>query len=363
MVFLINNGAKLGINIIENLKNYVLFRKNKGINKKRFENLKINNIPVQKLTSEEKKAADTFLQKYGFKKYSYSTHMLVKSVTGKFYPEIIPEELFKTKMISKFNDFQFKQILADKNYYNMFMPNCKFPKTLIHNIEGSFYDEKYNLLSEESAYEIIARYQNVVIKPTNSSGFGKGVKLVTPSKEIFRKYGNNFIVQEKLHQHDFLSRLNESSCNVIRVNSVFINDTVYTLPAALRIGGVGDFTDNAKHKDGSGMIVVGLDKNGCLGEFGYHSNGTHVDQTPGGIKFKGLVLPNYDKMLEIAKREHTKFPQVRFIAWDFTLDKNGDVVVIEYNTKSPGSLYYQYVNGPLFGEHSDEILKFLSSKK
>jgi len=34
---------------------------------------------------------------------------------------------------------------------------------------------------------------------------------------------------------------------------------------------------------------------------------------------------------------------------------------MEYNTKGPGSIYYQFVNGPLFGEHTEEIMNYLKN--
>jgi len=67
-------------------------------------------------------------------------------------------------------------------------------------------------------------------------------------------------------------------------------------------------------------------------------------------------------MINIAVKEHSRYPYIRFIAWDFTVDINGNVVVMEYNTKAPGVLYYQYVNGPLFNDSTEEMLKYLDEK-
>jgi hypothetical protein len=126
----------------------------------------------------------------------------------------------------------------------------------------------------------------------------------------------------------------------------------------MRVGGVGDFTDNVEHKDGTGMIVIGIN-NGKLKKYGYHSNGTSVSSTPAGIQFEGFQVLNYDKMVKIATESHKMYPMVRFIGWDFTLNEAGDVVVMEYNTKAPGVLYYQYTNGPLFGDSTKELLEYV----
>ena len=187
--------------------------------------------------------------------------------------------------------------------------------------------------------------------------------MVKVNKNIFDQITNDYIVQELLYQHRSLSILNESSVNIIRIVTVFINDTIKMVTAALRIGGEGDFTDNVEHEDGSGMTVVGIKHDGSLLPVGYHSNGQKVYMTYKGILFKDYKIPKFHEMISLAIREHTKYPRTRFIAWDFTLDENEEIIVMEYNTKSPGVLYYQYVNGPLFGEYIEEILNFVAARK
>jgi len=332
-------------------------------NKKYFKMLRENNIPIKKLSDEQKRKVDEIYRKYRFK-YSYLTHELVYSVTGKFYPEVVPEDMFRTEIEIYLNDFDSKYVLTDKNYFDVFMNDVRFPVTIVRNIEGVFYDRKYNVISEKEAEAIVAKYEKVVFKPSVENGVGKGVSLIETDKENpFKSGKKNYMIQEVLKQHKALSALNESSVNVCRIGTMFIGDKVHIVTAALRIGAVGAFTDNSILKDGKGMLVVGIDKNGKLREKGYHSCGVSSETTPGGVRFKGYEIPEFEKMTEIARKAHSMYPRLKFIAWDFTVDADGEIICMEYNARGPGVLYYQYANGPLFSNHAQEILEYAKKEK
>lgn len=342
---------------------YIINRRKlvKNSNKHYFKMLKDNNIPIKKLTKEQKKKVDDIYKKYGFK-YSYKTHELVYSVTGEFSPGIVPEDMFRTEIEIYLNPADLKYVMTDKNYFDVFMSNVKFPNTIVRNIDGMMYDADYNMITTDDAKNLLNRYDEVVFKPSVENGFGRGVTLVRCSDENPLDYKkDNYIVQERLIQHPKLAELNESSVNVCRIATMFIDGEVFVITAAIRIGAVGAFTDNSISKDGKGMIIVGIDENGKLRDTGYHSCGLKVKHTPGGINFDGVEVPKFSEMIEIAKKAHSCYPRLKFIAWDFSVDENNNVVCLEYNAKGPGVLYYQYVNGPLFGDYADKI--FAHAKK
>lgn len=344
---------------------YIINRKKivKLSNKRYFSMLRTRNIPIKKLSAEQKKAVDDKYKKYGFS-YSYATHELVYSVTGKFYPDIVPEDMFRTEIEIYLNDINSKYVLSDKNYFNIFMRDIKFPCSIVRNIEGVFYDHEYNIITKEKALEIINEYDKVVYKPSMENGIGKGVELVDTTKQFPLEYGKkNYVIQKVLRQHSALAKLNESSVNVCRMCTAFIDGQVVVLTAALRIGAKGAFNDNSISSDGMGMIVVGIDENGKLKERGYFSCGLSTPCNSDGVEFSGYEIPNFDKMVAVAKKGHALYPKIKFIAWDLCVDENGDIVCMEYNVKGPGVLYYQYVNGPLFGEYSEKILDYAANEK
>ena len=56
-----------------------------------------------------------------------------------------------------------------------------------------------------------------------------------------------------------------------------------------------------------------------------------IDCTDTGITFKGYQIEQFDEMVAVAKKGHTNLPHFDFIGWDITVDKDGNVVVIEFN--------------------------------
>lgn len=331
-------------------------------NKHYFKSLKDSGIIVRRLSAKQKKQVDDIYKKYGFK-YSYETHELVYSATGEFKADVFPEDMFR-EVETYLNDYYSKYVLTDKNYFDVFMPNVKFPHTIVRNIEGNLYDHNYNPITSLKAKELIDAYDKVVYKPSIDSGFGKSVVLVDVKKENPLEYGKkNYVIQEIIKQHPAVSKLNASSVNVCRMETVFLEGEVFVATAALRIGGVGSFTDNNISNDGKGMIVIGVDENGKLRKNGYYSCGSSTTCNPAGVEFEGYELPGYEKMVQIAKQGHQLYPKVKFIGWDFCINEEGEVVCMEYNMKGPGVLYYQYVNGSLLGEYTHKVCEFAKKEK
>lgn len=68
-------------------------------------------------------------------------------------------------------------------------------------------------------------------------------------------------------------------------------------------------------------------------------------------------------MRDLVKHNHLLIDNFDIIGWDFTVDKTGHVICLEYNIYQPGLILYQYVNGPLWGDKTDEMLAFLKDSK
>ena len=132
---------------------------------------------------------------------------------------------------------------------------------------------------------------------------------------------------------------------------------------ALRCGGEGAISDNTITKDGMGMFVIGIDENGKLKSEAFHSCGKRIIRCPNGTEFNGKSIPGFNKMKDIINEYHSKLAYFGFVAWDFVIDESGNPKIMEYNIKGPGMLYYQYVNGPLFGEHTDLVIDYIKRNK
>ncbi len=348
------------------IKNYRIFCTNNSF-RHYSKLLKLHNIPRKRLTRQQKKAVDNVWKGCG--KYDYKTHRLVYSVTGKFDPKVMSEKLFRSKIEMELNHQTFKNAWSDKSYFSFWFDKDLFPTNIIENINNVFYDRDYNVISAEHALELISKYDNVIVKPSLDTGFGKGVSLIKNCadknnvKETLSQYKMNYIVQEVFKQHELLASFNSSSVNVVRFISLFLDGEVYPVMCALRCGAEGSISDNYISKDGMGMFVIGIDENGFLKNEAYHSCGKRITVCPNGVEFAGKEFPGYHKMVDIIRKHHSKLPYFGFVGWDFAVDENGNPHIMEYNIKGPGVLYYQYVNGPLLGKYTEMIVDRFKNKK
>ena len=329
-----------------------------------FKLLKRHGIEKKKLSSAQKKQIDAIWGRLG--RYDYNTHIMAYSVTGEFNPEIMPELLFRTKIELAMNNQLFKNSWADKAYFNFHFPKELFPKTIVSNINDVFYDEDYNVLTKDEAIRLITSNSEFVVKPSLESGLGHGIARFENTdniEEILHSYKKNFVVQQVFKQHQMISEFNPSSVNVVRYISIFINGKVVPIMAALRCGAEGSFNDNSVTADGLGMFIIGIDDKGILRDKAYHSCGKHIVQCPNGTEFAGKTVPGFEKMKEIITNLHSKMAHFCFMSWDFTVDKSGNPKIMEYNIKGAGVLYYQYANGPLLGDCTQEIINWLENER
>ena len=165
----------------------------------------------------------------------------------------------------------------------------------------------------------------------------------------------NFIVQKLVKQHDDLKAINPTSLNTLRVMSFFFQGKVHILSAQLRMGSGGARVDNYS----SGGYACNVQMDGRLSERAVSSNGWATEH-PSGIAFKDIVVPSFDRVIEIINEEHKKIPYLNIIGWDFGIDENGDPVFIEMNE---GPQDNQNGSGPTFGDMTEDVLDEVFIKK
>ena len=176
--------------------------------------------------------------------------------------------------------------------------------------------------------------------------------------KTIEEYKKDFIVQEPIKQHNDLSVVHPSSVNTIRTMSYFDGKEVKILSSILRMGVKDSKVDN----ESSGGVSCGITKDGILKRYTRLANGTTFDGHPDGFKTEGHKINNYSKVIEVIKESHKLIPYFKLISWDFSIDEDGNPLMIEYNTSWCGINFHQFNNGPLFGDMTEVILKEISNK-
>lgn len=316
---------------------------------------KKNNIV--EINSDYSKQAKEYWKKYG-QNISTIFHQWYSGCNGIKDPRYIPEDLFYDKIERFFNNVELEQAYVDKGMYGLLYSSIKQPTTIIVNINGVFYDDKYNIICEEEVLKKLNEANAFVIKPTRDSGGGKNVRFINLDKEsvdlieLLRQYSKDYIVQKPLVQHPVLASIHKESINTIRAMSIHEDGKVRIVSTVLRIG-VGDSNvDN----ECSGGINCGVSTDGYLSDVAFDGSGKKYDKHPQGFIFKNGYVPSYTKIIDIIIEQHKKMPHFGLISWDFTVGEDGEPIMIELNLRWQGLNFHQLHNGPLFGADTENIL-------
>ena len=328
--------------------------------------------PQPEISTCEKKEINTFWREYNIKYPDYSWFVMYYGVTGVHDPRFIPDPIL-AKICYKYYNFE-SHIKGwdDKNVYERLVFNATFPYSLCHCINGKYYDNKWNYFNNNSLLHLSEKIFSelegdidIICKESCGSFAGRGIKKVpvNSAEEVFCFLRNhkskNYILQRRVIQHSFFDQFNPTSANIIRVISFRHNGVINILSATIRFGIEGSFTDVAYVNGKEITNAVGIDKNGYVKDRFVSFDGNN-DVNP---QIKEKKVPSWINLIETVKKAHQDLLFFDFVAWDFMIDKEGSPICIEYNIWRPGTMLYQFANGPLAGEKTDSFLDFLKKSK
>ncbi len=244
----------------------------------------------------------------------------------------------------------------------------------MRRINGKYYDNNRRFYQQNEIRELCKDiYQTliskdihaVICKKTVDTNQGKGVKKYTISSledliKLFEENASekNFILQEAIVQALFFSRYNPSSVNIMRLTTWKHGNEVEVFAPCLRFGVEGFVTDVA-YVDGEEIVNgIGIAPDGQIMKKGISMNGDRFS-----FDFDDRAVPQWDNVIKTVKEGHRYLEYFAIVAWDMIVDKNGQVICIEYNLNSPGSIVYQMCHGPFAGDWTDELLSFLKDKQ
>lgn len=324
---------------------------------------------------QKQEIKDFFKQNYG-RKIRTDWHRLYQSYTGAYHKDYFPEILLSTELEPKLNPYREAEFLGDKNFLPILfsgIDGLRVPKTYLSSVKGVVRDNNGSVLRTENAVEIIKDLGQCVIKRTVDTSSGRDVqvcdidngidrKTEMPISHILKNFGNDFVVQERIVQHESLSLLNPTSVNTFRVMTYILDGQIFVCPIALRLGRSNSDRDNIHY----GGIVIGVNDDGTLKDKAFSEFGNSYKEHPDTkVSFDNYAVPIIEKskslhISDIAKQMHSRIPWLGILSFDLTIDSSGVVVVLEVNTTGQSAWFCQMVNGmPLFGENTSRILKLI----
>ncbi|MDE7160119.1 MAG: hypothetical protein K2O24_04670 [Muribaculaceae bacterium] len=280
---------------------------------------------------------------------------------------IIPDDIYYTEIDPYFNDWYAGAVMDNKIFYRFFFPDVAQPPLFGYRWNGYWYDNEAKPTTLDNLVRSVRDRKAVCFaKIAAGSSGGHGVEVIdgdsisdSDIKEKILSMTGDLILQEGITQSHVTASVNESSVNTIRVMTFLRKDgSVKACSAVLRMGLAGSRVDNAS----SGGITVGIDMStGRLKAKAYSQTGKSYDSHPtSGVRFSDIVLPGFDRVLGLVKKQALNMPRFRLISWDIALDETDEPILIEANLNAGELDFHQLNNGPIFGNETDAILKEIS---
>lgn len=317
------------------------------------------------LSLQQKKEISSFWNSFSKKEYFDINWFEVFNAVSheenllQFY---LPHDFFYCYVDTLFSNTQRASVFDDKNMYDIYFHDVKMPPTICRKMGGVYLDNNYNIISIDEVITKCIDNGKLIIKETINSCGGYGISFWDSEKSTVNDLKSvimnkdNYIVQEIIKQHEEIAKLHKYSVNTIRIMTLLYNDEIIPVSSVIRMGVDNSQVDNAKN----GGLVCGLRNNGQLREVAYDIVNNPYLQHPQGTLFPEVIIPSFDKCIEISCRLAGRFASVaKLISWDFAVDVDSNPVLIEANFTYGGIGVHQKCNGPLFGDKTAEVIKYV----
>lgn len=307
-----------------------------------------------------------FYQAYGYKVntqwYKYFT--LIRQEEN---PEYLPEDIWHICLEPVLNQRSFAKALNDKNLFHRSEYKHLFPKAYVHVVDGICYAPDFSHMNFEQALNLIKIGKSVVIKKALDSGGGKGVLFFESKKsipglgELIKMIGKNFVIQEKVQQHEWFSRFNPTSVNTIRVVTYrsIVDEQIHVIQTLLRVGKPGSYVDNQS----SGGIACGISSEGKLNDWGCDKLSVKFNSINGISLSEVGIIPDFQLLKNICIEIAATRVHERVLVFDTWRDADNNIRLLEINNINIGIEDLQKNNGPLFGDYIKEVLEFCSKNR
>ncbi|WP_156820455.1 sugar-transfer associated ATP-grasp domain-containing protein [Thioalkalivibrio thiocyanodenitrificans] len=297
-------------------------------------------------------------------------------VFGRGDIRFIPLDVYYVLVEPVLNNARFSLAFGDKNGYDLCHGDLRKPRDFIRHIEGSYYDRSYRRIPEDALQAsflpeglIDADTGTVLVKPAIDTRQGQWIRklwfrdgmlhdatgCVVTLATLARDYRRDFLVQECIRQHACTARFNDSSVNSLRVYTYrsVDDDTVIPLHVLQKVGVAGHLVDQG--------LRIGVRPSGHYNPFCTDENGTRYDAVNGMALGAIEPFPFMDELRKQAVEVAERFIHQRVLGLDFAVREDGEILLLEANTRFIGLDNLQFHHGPLFGEFTQEVIDFCRS--
>jgi len=202
------------------------------------------------------------------------------------------------------------------------------------------------LKSVDDFRELLAGISDGVVCKPLDGGKGQGVLVLTsydPERDMVQVASGRelrlpecwaeladdpqgYLVQGRLKPHRVLHRVYGGSVNTVRISTVIDDDgNVDPQLAVFRVGSGGSAIDNMSA--GGLAAMVDLESGRCGAAVRMHGSERHAHHPDTGAMIEGLTIPEWQDIVDIARRAHSVLPFPRTLGWDVALTEDGPVII------------------------------------
>lgn len=301
------------------------------------------------------------------------------TISGVVSPYFVPEYIYYTWIEPALNHYLFAIPYNDKNFFERYLHEFQdmFPSAYLRGSADEFYDGSYNRLSSHQVFQrlsVMASPESYILKPAIETGAGDNVSVLNISKKdiivdntamnhmqfiemLRKKYNMNFIIQERIKQSDWFSSFNNQATNIIRMFAYrsVLDNRIHVLHTYIRYA-----AENSTFQDylRDGGYRRGINNDGQLAAYSINRYGDVISDIAIPLLSRKNLVPYYSSMIEAVKLIGSRFYHHRLLGFDFIVDSNDKIRLLEVNLRNIGMIHHQLIDGPLFGEYFDEVVTY-----
>ena len=249
---------------------------------------------------------------------------------------------YKIAQMYKLNDEQRKTVITrgisndivrrmnNKEYWHYFDDKAEFNETFREWIPRKWLRIREDT-DPDDLYALCRNQQEMIGKPLEGSS-GQGIRKYSPKD--WENGGESFlkqllqdgigILEEVVIQHPKMASLCPTSVNTCRIATLLGDKQQGIVYAFLRIGN-GKVMDNVDcggmaariDLESGKLLTVGADKQG----------NTFIKHPMTNASIIGFEIPFWKEAKEMCLKAAEKFPEMRFVAWDVAITKDGPTFI------------------------------------
>ncbi|WP_431108828.1 sugar-transfer associated ATP-grasp domain-containing protein [Winogradskyella poriferorum] len=308
--------------------------------------LKVIESQRGKLDSKNKKLCKEYASDvFGHKKYA-PWLITYSSFHNEFKEGWIPDnyygEIVVPKIKGNYGEICNRTLILNK------LIDRKFSTHIGYYINDLFVDLDNIYYQFENFKEMLFKNNSKIVFKAESSFQGKGVYVFNETSfnyDNIKKLGDG-VFQKYIEQHQFFNQFNKSAVATIRLTSARNKEGEIEIRAGFFKFG----RENDTHVKSTSALKIPFDiKTGELHDKVFFPDWTYADSIPEKkLSFYKLKFPNYEQCVLEIIRLHKTISYIGCIGWDFVVDNNNNLKIIELNGGHNGIWFDEMVKGPCF---------------